>query len=311
MQVAAKTGLPDILCCMLLFAVIVIGHARTAFAGTIPVEPKPVLQTVTACGADTPVNLDMLTPAQGAAPYPAVLVVHGGGWLSGSRTDLRGLLLQLSRWGILGVSVDYRLAPAARFPAQIEDVKCAVRWLRAHAAEYGIQADRIGALGISAGAHLVALAALTAGQWEQYGDNPRISSALRCAVMHAPPLNLPAWWDEADPAMRGPMSPRVMLNSLFGADYAEAKQAYRMASPANYTRFNRQQKQTIPAMLLIQGEQDVTVPVSQSRQFAAQLRQAGVALELMTLADGDHFTFGSQGPQVGEKIRAFLTGCLK
>lgn len=311
MRIAVKTGLPDILCCMLLFSAIVTGQAGTAVAGTVLTEPRPVLQTVTACGTDTPVNLDMLTPAQGTGPYPAVLVVHGGGWLSGSRTDLRGLLLQLSRWGILGVSVDYRLAPAARFPAQIEDVKCAVRWLRAHAAEYGIQADRIGALGISAGAHLVALTALTAGQWEQYGGNPQVSSALRCAVMHAPPLNLPAWWEDADPAMRGPMSPRVMLNTLFGADYVGAKQAYRMASPASYTHFDRQQKQTIPAMLLIQGEKDVTVPVSQSRQFAAQLRQAGVALELMTLADGDHFTFGSQGAQVGEKIRAFLTGCLQ
>jgi hypothetical protein len=126
------------LCFTLLILMIFIYPAQAVTPAAMP-----VLQTVTACGNDVPLKFDVLPATNASPPYSAVVVVHGGGWLGGSRTDLHGLLQQLSRMGFVAMSVDYRLAPAARFPAQIEDVKCAVRWLRSHAVEYQINPEKL------------------------------------------------------------------------------------------------------------------------------------------------------------------------
>lgn len=294
------------LCFTLLILMIFIYPAQAVTPAAMP-----VLQTVTACGNDVPLKFDVLPATNASPPYSAVVVVHGGGWLGGSRTDLHGLLQQLSRMGFVAMSVDYRLAPAARFPAQIEDVKCAVRWLRSQAVEYQINPEKIGAFGVSAGAHLLALAAVTPGKWDNAGGYSGVSSQLRCAVLHAPPLDFPNWWQTADPAIRGPMSPRVMLKSLLGEDFSASAKIFQDASPISYVPASGKLKNKLPPLLLLQGELDATVPVQQARDFTKKMKAAGASVELMTIADADHFTFGSQGRQVSAKIQEFLSACLK
>jgi hypothetical protein len=107
--------------------------------------------------------LDLAKPKEGAGPFPALVLVHGGGWAAGDRSAYHAPMLAWAKLGIVCVSVDYRLAPQFKFPCQIEDVKCAVRWMRANAGKYHVDGDRIGALGGSAGAHLVALLGTTSG----------------------------------------------------------------------------------------------------------------------------------------------------
>ncbi|MFZ6687813.1 alpha/beta fold hydrolase [Undibacterium sp. SXout11W] len=251
----------------------------------------------------------MIPKAPAVAAYPAVIVVHGGGWMGGSRKDYQGLQSLLANMGLASMSIDYRSAPLARFPAQIEDLKCAIRWLHQHASEHQIDPERIGGFGISAGAHLTALVALTSGKWNTVDRGNQSSDRLRCAVLHAPPLDFPDWWQTADPQITGTMSPRFMLNNLFGKDYSQAKNAYKEASPSTYAA--QAQKEKTPPLLIVHGEQDVTVPIRASQAFVDQLIARGVSAELMRISDADHFGFGSQTRQAVEKIQIFFSQCLK
>ncbi len=273
-------------------------------------QTRPEIKTVSACADPIPLKFDLMIPkTPAAAAYPAVIVVHGGGWMGGSRKDYQGLQSLLANMGLASMSIDYRSAPQARFPAQIEDLKCAIRWLHQHAAEHQINPERIAGFGISAGAHLTALAALTPGKWNTVDRSNQSSDALRCAVLHAPPLDFPDWWQTADTQVTGTMSPRFMLTNLFGKDYLQAKSTYKEASPSAYTA--HAQKEKTPPLLIIHGEQDVTVPIRVSQTFVDQLVARGIAAELMRIPDADHFAFGSQTRQAVEKIQGFYAQCLK
>ncbi len=153
-------------------------------------------------------KLDMAMPDNfGEKPYPAIVLVHGGGWSFGSKQEnvFRSYLLDYAKQGYVTVSVEYRFDGEASFPACIEDVKCAIRWLRAHATEYNIDPDRIGGYGHSAGAHLVLMAAMSSnnsvlegeGGWKEY------SSKLNSVVGGSSPTEIspqliewdnPEWW---------------------------------------------------------------------------------------------------------------------
>lgn len=267
-------------------------------------------ETVAACGL-RPLKFDLLRPRAATKPgqlSPAVIVVHGGGWLGGSRRDAAGLMQFFAAQSYLALGIDYRLSSEAPFPAQIEDLKCAGRWLQNHAAQYGVDPQRIGLYGTSAGAQLAALAVLTPGKWDSSGGEAG-SSRFRCAALHAPPLDLPDWWQTADLSVTGMMAPRYMLSQLFGASYPQAQQAYLQASPSHYV--SRSASAGVAPLLVIQGERDVTVPARQARQFVAALRDGGQPADLMLLADADHFGFGSQTAQVASRLRQFFAACLQ
>jgi acetyl esterase/lipase len=125
-----------------------------------------------------PLKLDVYYPETLSAPWPLVLYVHGGGWVAGDKSEGAGFrnLVGLQKVGFLVASVDYRLAPQYKFPAQIQDVKCAVRYFRAHVAEYNLDPDKIGVWGGSAGGHLVSLlgTADSSAGWDvgEYLDQP-------------------------------------------------------------------------------------------------------------------------------------------
>src|SRR5215510_9833699 len=134
-------------------------------------------------GDQMDLQLNLAIP-KGKGPFPAVVCIHGGGWYRGQRQDMDFMTELLARRGFVAATVSYRLVSTARFPAQIEDCKAAVRWLRANAAKYHIDPDRIGAIGPSAGGHLACLLGVTEKKdgLEGSGGNPDHSSGVQAVV---------------------------------------------------------------------------------------------------------------------------------
>jgi dienelactone hydrolase len=177
-----------------------------------------------------PLDADVYMP-HGAGPYPAMLVVHGGAWRVGTRAQLAGISSQFAKHGYTAVSIDYRLAPQSKFPAQLYDCQSAVRWMRANAAEFKIDPERIGGFGYSAGGHLVALlGTLDDKSMKEAGVPADAQSArLQCVLAGGAPCDfrgIPAdsaqiaYWlgfSGEDDILVPIASPRKMVDSLKAA----------------------------------------------------------------------------------------------
>ncbi|MEW6669230.1 MAG: alpha/beta hydrolase [Thermodesulfobacteriota bacterium] len=235
--------------------------------------------------------LDLYVPAHGNAPLPLIIWIHGGAWKQGSKDHCPPL--PWVQKGYVVASINYRLCQHAQFPAQIEDCKAAVRWLRAHAAEYRIDPDRIVAWGDSAGGHLASLLG-TAGDipdWEQ--GYPVGSSRVQVVI---------DWYGRADlacvstdPAYAD--SPIAMLLGGSGPDFADEAED---ASPIHYVSRND------PAFLIMHGDRDGVVPVEQSLAFTSALREAGVKVRLVILKGAGHGGEQFLAPEQVAIIDAFL-----
>ncbi|MBL8800207.1 MAG: alpha/beta hydrolase [Planctomycetia bacterium] len=239
-------------------------------------------------GGQTDLKLDLAAPTEGGGPFPAVVCVHGGGWRGGSRTDLTRTIEMLAGRGFVAVAVTYRLVPTAGFPAQIEDCKAAVRWLRANAKKYKVDPDRIGAVGMSAGGHLVALLGTTVKEdgLEGSGGNAEFSSGVQAVISFFGPSDLSerAW---------NPQLEKSLIEPLVGGSFADKPELYKKASPVTYIR------KGAPPFLLFHGTADKVVPVSQSRILAEKLKAAGVSDKLVEIQGADH---GWAGPKLLESI---------
>ena len=250
-----------------------------------------------------PLLLDLAQPKEGAGPFPALVFVHGGGWAAGDRSAYHGLMLGWAKLGIVCVSVDYRLAPRYRFPSQLEDVKCAVRWVRANAAKYHVDAGRIGAVGGSAGAHLVGLLGTTSGsgKWEGMGGNAGESSAICLMICHGIPADLLLGYEHTPQQHPSEgAAARGMLGAFLGGTPEQVKAAYLDASPVRHVG-----KGTPPALLL-HGTDDPLVPIEQAEVFAAALEKAGVPVELVRMEGAGHGDFGKEPDKVLARLSAFL-----
>ena len=128
--------------------------------------------------------LDLARPSKGDGPFPAVLLIHGGGFRAGNRHGYDGLCMRLAQNGYVAATVEYRLAPKYQFPAAVYDCKAAVRWLRANAAKYHIDPARVGVAGGSAGGHLALFLGVTGDvkKFDGDGGNPDQSSKVDCVV---------------------------------------------------------------------------------------------------------------------------------
>src|SRR4029450_7738136 len=118
-------------------------------------------------------KLDLARPAQGDGPFPAVLVIHGGAWRGGDKAAVGPILPEFISHGYVAISPQYRFCPKEPFPAQVHDVKAAVRWIKAHAKDYEVDADHIGAMGFSAGGHLAMMLGVTGPDDGLEGDVPK------------------------------------------------------------------------------------------------------------------------------------------
>jgi acetyl esterase/lipase len=253
----------------------VVARARQQALAT-PADVVGEYDVPYAAPGDESLVLDLARPKRGTGPFPAVVCIHGGGWRGGDKTHFRQLIHLLAQKGFVAVSVRYRFAPADPFPAQIEDVKSAVRWLRANAERLQVNPDRIGATGGSAGGHLALLLGTTEESDALEGtENAGHSSAVQAVASLVGPTDLTAEF---------PPNVQHMLHDLVGGDDREALQR---ASPIHYLSSDD------PPVLLIYGTADPLVPYEQATRMRDACRETGIPVELITIEGGGHGSGGN------------------
>jgi acetyl esterase/lipase len=249
--------------------------------------------------------LDVYFPAKAEKPLPLVVWIHGGGWRAGSKDRTQALPLLAD--GFVVASVTYRFSQDAPFPAQIEDCRAAIRWLRAHAAEFHIDPARVGVWGSSAGGHLVAMLG-TAGdrkEWDK-GENLDHSARVQAVCDWFGPSELLTMGAQSGPNTRiqhdAPDSPEA---SLVGGALQENKEKARAASPITYVTPDD------PPFLIMHGDSDLLVPHEQSVRLDDALKKAGVDSRLETLKGSGHGDGAFRTPESFAKVREFFLRTLK
>jgi acetyl esterase/lipase len=254
-------------------------------------------------GTDHPrQRLDLYLPKarKSDTPLPLIAFIHGGAWLGGDKRGAGGQVIRFAANGqYVAASIGYRLSGDAIWPAQIHDCKAAIRWLRAHAAEYGIDPERIGVMGSSAGGHLVAMLG-TSGDVEamegDLGDADDQSSRVTCVVDLYGPADMLTIGDY--PSQLDHKAANSPESRLIGGAVLENKDAARSASPVAYI------SKDDPPFLIIHGSNDQTVPYHQSVELDEQLTQAGVRSLFITIDGGGHGGFRSD--ELDQRVKAFF-----
>lgn len=242
---------------------------------------------------------DLIRPAAATHLRRGVLLVHGGGWSTGTRADYESLLQTLGGVGFTAVTVDYRLSPAVRHPQHVEDVKCALRWLRTHAAELDVDVDKLAVIGGSAGSHLAAFLAYTPddSRFEGTGQPSTGGTKLAAAVLHGCPNDLTAYASfSADQ--------QGTVWALLGTQ-APTMEQLREASPRTLVRAG-----SIPTLIL-HGQNDTVVPLDQATGLDATLTSFGVPHRRFVIAGAGHSDFGSDPDAVGRELLSFLQEAIK
>jgi acetyl esterase/lipase len=252
-------------------------------AAARPADP-PVIETdITYIKrGETELKLDLYRPA-GKGPFPLIVWIHGGGWHGGSKADYRTPAKGFTELGWAGAAVQYRLAPGSKFPAQIHDVKTAIRFLRSKAAEYQIDPDRLAAVGASAGGHLALLAGFTgpdAGlEGDGYNDQ---SSAVKAVVNYFGPVDLRNYpINDAEFRKHIAVGMDKLLEGVVGT--ADPKsEAIAKFSPILYI------KKGVAPVFTVHGTLDPLVPFQQAELLRDALRKAEVPEVLHVVEKGDH-----------------------
>jgi acetyl esterase/lipase len=249
---------------------------------------------------ERPLRLNLARPARGAGPFPTVLCIHGGGLCRGKRESCDELCRKLARRGYVAATVSYRLAPEHRFPAAIHDVKAAVRWLRAHAATYAIDPERIAATGSSAGGYLAQFLGVTPDvpRFEGDGGNADQSSAIRCVVNVYGPSDFVSDWETS-------VDGKDVLPKVLGGSLETHRAAYIEASPLYWVT------PAAAPTLCIHGTADRYVAHEQSRWLVERLRAAGVEADLLTLEGAGHGFKGDDAARAERALMEFLDGHLR
>lgn len=247
-------------------------------------------------------KLNMARPVkhdENAKPLPVIVVIHGGGWAAGNREAHNDLTWRFAQRGFLSVTLSYRFAPKFPFPAQVEDVKCAVRYLRAHAKKLNINPDKIGAVGFSAGAHLsMMLATMDAGDGlEGDGGHKDQASKVQAAVSFVGPTDFTV--DDLPAATNG------IIKNWLGGDTKEKAEAAKLASPITYVN-----KGDGP-ILLFQGTVDPLVPNTQAYRMAEAMTKAGVKGRVELIIGGGHGWGGKDMEHTIQEMDEFFDLWLK
>ncbi len=237
-------------------------------------------------------RLDAFVPP-GQGPFAGAILVHGGGWTSGDkRVNFAPLFDPLTRAGIAWFSVNYRLAPKHRYPACLEDVETAIRWVKAHAADLHVDPDRLALVGESSGGQLAEMAALRAGP----------ETRIAAVVAFYSPCDL-----VAEMRKRGGLGKSMV--ALFGRPQFDGQMGTLMhdASPLFFVHPG------LPPFLLVHGTSDRVVPYEQSVQFQTALRTAGVPCQLIAVTNGPHSmgNWNRIAPHYKDQVVAWLVQALR
>jgi acetyl esterase/lipase len=247
-------------------------------------------------------TLDLYLPRSPvhSRPLPVVVNIHGGAFLMGDKSmGVHELLGFVAEGDYAVASINYRLSREATWPAQVHDCKAAIRWVRANAARYHIDPDRIGVIGASAGGHLAAMLGASGGVKDLEGDlGPHVGtgSTVRCVVDQFGPSDLLAMGGSHD-------EPRSPESLLIGGPLQEHPDRARSASPIAYI------SKDDPPFLILHGTLDPAVPFSQSERLAKALKAAGVECHFIPVQGAGHGGFRS--PEVPGRIRQFLEKHLR
>jgi len=244
-------------------------------------------------------QMDVARP-KAAGSHPGVVLIHGGGFRRGNRSSYVPLAIRLAEQGFVAATISYRFSPKFQFPAHVQDAKAAVRFLRANARRFQMDASRICALGSSAGAHLSLFLALTGGVTALEGDGPNSgqSSRVTCAVSYAGPTDFTRIYakgfDAAD-----------VLPQFLGGDLRRSLKAHIEASPINWVSPDDS------PVLMIHGTADNYVPYEQALWLGERLTQAGVEAEVATFPGGGHGLQGAQKVEADNRAIDYLRKHLK
>jgi acetyl esterase/lipase len=279
-----------------LFLAAFLALAGSSRAQDVPLDTLTISRDVeyAKVGARS-LKLDIYVPKAVAKPMPVVIWIHGGGWRMGTKDA--PMVLPLTQLGFAVVSIDYRLSQEAIFPAQIYDCKAAVRWVRAHATQYGFDPNRIGAAGASAGGHLVALLGTTSSPDVLEGDegNPGVSSAVQAVCDFFGPTD----FTDLGPAFSAGTD--NLVAELLGGAIDKNRALARQASPVFHVN-----AQSAP-FYIGQGDADTVVPVAQSIELDAVLKKAGVPSTLYIVKGGGHMFYDAAAFQVAvDFLRHYL-----
>jgi acetyl esterase/lipase len=268
---------------------------------TLPPPNVPIRRDII-YGRAGPVDLklDLARPPKGEGPFPLVVCLHGGAWELGHRSAHHDTLRLLARHGYAAATVEYRLAPRYRFPAQLDDARRALRYLREHARELKIDPDRIAVLGDSAGGHLALLLGL---------EDPEDGRKVRAVVNYYGPTDLRTWsaspaGEQALKAATGGKDSAGLLADLLGTSDRTAPAVAR-ASPVTHVNAGD------PPVLTFHGMLDPLVPVEQAWTLHAALRKAGIPEKLVLLEDVGHGWSGEARERTDRLLLEFLDKYLK
>jgi len=243
-------------------------------------------------------RLDLYLPAKSDRPLLVIVWIHGGAWLAGSKEGCPAIPFVAKGYAV--ASINYRLSQHAVFPAQIEDCKAAIRWLRANAEKYRLDPKHVGVWGASAGGHLVALLGTSGDVKELEGNGGDLaqSSRVQCVVDWFGPTDFTKMGSSHDDAN----APEA---KLIGGPVQENKEKSARANPITYVS-----KDSAP-FLIMHGEEDKVVPIGQSELLDEALRKAGVESTFVRIPGNGHGGPGFASPENRKKIEEFFAKHLK
>ena len=279
-------------------------------ASTHAEDQRPAARTASvmrgiefAQAGNTTLLLDLYRPpsSNAAAPWPTIVWVHGGAWRRGTRDNVP--IESLTSHGFAIASVDYRLSPVARFPAQVHDIKAAIRFLRANADHYGLDKQRFVIAGASAGGHLAALVGVSGGQLEgSVGKHSAESSAVSAIVSFYGASNLQTILSQSTPHGLSVRVPALKL--LLGDVPTQKPDIARLANPVAHV------DKRDPPLLLIHGDQDPQMPINQSHELHGRYEQLGLPVQFKVLHGAAHGGAAFYTDDMKKLVSRFISGHL-
>lgn len=271
------------------------GSVSSSLKRGLEAKPRFVRNITYATAGNRPLMMDAYIPPVSVQPRPMVVFIHGGGWRAGDKGSGKAYLDVLAKAGFVAFSIDYRLTPEASFPAQIFDCKAAVRYVRKHAKEFGGNADEIGVVGMSAGAHLAALLGTSGGVPRLEGDEGEtgVSSSVQAVS---------DWFGPSDFTISADLPQNVvsMVQELLGGKPSDVPDTAADASPVTFV------DAADPPFQIIHGTEDPLVPISQSFKLRDVLKHQGVPVELIEVPGGGHSGFEKTTPNTQDLMERMV-----